>query len=117
MPIRFPSLSSACILARLSTEINTSGGRSDTDMNAFAVIPCTWSCDVVVITVTPVANIPSVRRNARTGSSPSSPSIWSSSGAGSSSQAPDASASAAHDGNAPIGRSNSTGASSRRPIA
>jgi hypothetical protein len=36
------------------------GGSSDTDMNAFAVIP--WICsDVsVAITVTPVANIPGV---------------------------------------------------------
>ena len=41
-------------------------------MNAFAVIPCTESPDRAVITVTPVANIPSVRRNAIAGS-PSSP--------------------------------------------
>ncbi len=119
IPIRLPSFSNACIFARPSTEISTSGGRSETDMNALAVIPCTWSADVVVMTVTPVANIPSVRRNARTGSSPSSPSICISSGGGVSSQAPEVSASAAHDGNAPIGRSNSTGTSSRRlmPLA
>ena len=28
---------------RRSTEMSTSGGSSETDMNAFAVIPCTWS--------------------------------------------------------------------------
>ena len=42
-------------------------------MNAFAVIPCTWSPRRVVSTVTPVANIPSVRRNAIAGSPASSP--------------------------------------------
>ena len=41
-------------------------------MNAFAVIPCTLSPERVVSTVTPVANIPSVRLNAIAGS-PSSP--------------------------------------------
>ena len=53
--------------------MSTSGGCSDTDMNAFAVIPCTCSPTRVVSTVTPVANIPSVRRNASAGS-PSRPS-------------------------------------------
>ncbi len=42
-------------------------------MNAFAVIPCTCSATRVVSTVTPVANMPSVRRNAIAGS-PSRPS-------------------------------------------
>ena len=42
-------------------------------MNAFAVMPCTCSPTRVVSTVTPVANIPSVRRKASAGS-PSSPS-------------------------------------------
>ncbi len=37
-------------------------------MKAFAVMPWTWSPTWVVMTVTPVANIPSVRRNAREGS-------------------------------------------------
>ena len=83
-------------------------------MKALAVIPCTWSAVVVVMTVTPVANIPSVRRNARTGSSPSSPSIWSSSSSGAGANAPSSSASAAQEGKAPIDTSNSTGASSRR---
>ena len=55
--------------ARRSIEIRTSGGCSETDMNAFAVIPCTCSPTRVVRTVTPVANIPSVRRKARDGSS------------------------------------------------
>jgi len=59
--------------ARRSMEMSTSGGRSETDMNAFAVIPCTCSPARAVSTVTPVANIPSVRRNATAGS-PSSPS-------------------------------------------
>ena len=55
--------------ARRSIEMRTSGGCSETDMNAFAVIPCTCSPTRVVRTVTPVANIPSVRRKARDGSS------------------------------------------------
>ena len=54
--------------ARRSTETSTSGGRSETDMNAFAVMPCTVSPERVVSTVTPVANIPSVRRKAIAGS-------------------------------------------------
>ena len=37
-------------------------------MNAFAVMPCTCSPASVVITVTPVANMPSVRRNSTDGS-------------------------------------------------
>ena len=41
-------------------------------MKALAVMPCTCSPLSVVITVTPVANIPSVRRSATAGSSPSS---------------------------------------------
>jgi hypothetical protein len=41
-------------------------------MKAFAVMPCTCSPFSVVTTVTPVANIPSVRRRASAGSSPSS---------------------------------------------
>ena len=40
-------------------------------MNAFAVIPWIWSLTAVVITVTPVANMPSVWRRATAGSSPS----------------------------------------------
>ena len=47
-------------------------------MNAFAVMPCTLSPFRVVSTVTPVANIPSVRRKAIAGS-PSSPTPSSSS--------------------------------------
>ena len=74
-PNRTPSCRSAFIFARLSTEIRTSGGCSDTDMNALAVIPWTWSPACVVMIVTPVANMPSVRRNATAGSSPSSPAI------------------------------------------
>ena len=94
-PKRVPSCSSAPILARRSIETRTSGGRSETDMNAFAVMPCTCSATRVLSTVTPVANIPSVRRNATAGS-PSSPSPSSSaseSGA-TSYEAPNASAEA-----------------------
>ncbi len=40
-----------------------SGGCSDTDMNALAVMPWICSPTRVVMTVTPVANMPSVRRN------------------------------------------------------
>src|SRR6185436_20302205 len=72
-PKRVPSCRSAPILARLSIEMRTSGGCSETDMNALAVIPCTCSPTRAVSTVTPVANIPSVRRKASAGS-PSSPS-------------------------------------------
>ncbi len=43
IPKRAPSRSSAFRRARRSTEMSTSGGSSDTDMNAFAVIPCTCS--------------------------------------------------------------------------
>ena len=55
-------------------------------MNAFAVMPCTWSASRVVITVTPVANMPSVRRSAIRGSSPISGGISSSCGGGTSSK-------------------------------
>ena len=55
-------------------------------MNALAVIPWTWSPSRVVITVTPVANIPSVRRSATRGSSPSSPGSSTACGAGTSSK-------------------------------
>ena len=58
-------------MVRRSTEISTSGGSSDTDMKAFAVMPWIWSPAAVVITVTPVANMPSVWRRAVAGSSPS----------------------------------------------
>ena len=48
--------------------MSTSGGSSETDMNAFAVMPCTCSPFSAVMTVTPVANMPSVRRSATAGS-------------------------------------------------
>src|SRR5713226_2712747 len=85
MPNRTPSRRRAFIFARLSTEIRTRGGLRDTDMNAFAVMPCTWSPACVVTIVTPVANMPRVRRKATAGSSPSSPAISSSSSSGTSS--------------------------------
>ena len=61
-------------------------------MKAFAVMPCTVSPERVVSTVTPVANIPSVRRNAIAGS-PSSPAPSSSASASgaASKEAPNAS--------------------------
>ena len=55
-------------------------------MNAFAVIPWTWSASRVVMIVTPVANIPSVRRSAIRGSSPSSAGSSTACGAGTSSK-------------------------------
>jgi hypothetical protein len=51
-------------------------------MNALAVMPWTWSWSCVVMTVTPVANIPRVRRKAAAGSCPGSPAISSSSASG-----------------------------------
>ena len=45
------------------TQTSTSGGSSDTDEKAFAVMPYRWSWPRVVITVTPVANDPTVLRN------------------------------------------------------
>ena len=94
--------------ARRSIEIRTSGGRSETDMKAFAVMPCTCSPTRVVSTVTPVANMPSVRRNARAGS-PSRPSPSSSSPAAgaASNDAPNASGAEIAS---PIATSNSFGA-------
>ena len=59
-------------MVRRSIETRISGGSSDTDMKALAVIPCTSSPFSAVMTVTPVANIPSVRRRATAGSWPSS---------------------------------------------
>jgi hypothetical protein len=71
-PNRVPSWSRLLIRARRSTETRMNGGRSDADVNALAVMPWTLSPERVLTTVTPVANIPSVRRNAIAGS-PSSP--------------------------------------------
>ena len=66
--------------------MSTSGGSSEIDMKAFAVIPCTCSPTRVVMIVTPVANMPSVRRSAIRGSSPASPASSSSCSAGTSSK-------------------------------
>ena len=77
------------IRLRRSSEISTSGGLSETDMKAFAVIPCTWSPTRVVSTVTPVANMPSVRRKAIAGSLSRSPtSICSETGTSSKAESP-----------------------------
>ncbi len=54
-PKRSPSWSTEDIFARRSIEMSTRGGLSETDMNAFAVIPCTWSPVREVRTVTPGA--------------------------------------------------------------
>src|SRR5215211_1483056 len=76
-PKRHSWCSSEHIFVRRSTEMSTRGGSSDTDMKAFAVIPWICSETSVVTTVTPVANIPSVCRNATAGSSPSTSSACS----------------------------------------
>ena len=55
--------SSACIRVRWSIETSTSGGCSDTDVNALAVIAWTWSSRAVVTTVTPVQNRPIAERS------------------------------------------------------
>ena len=47
----------------LITQTRISGGSSDTDENAFAVMPYACSSPRVVTTVTPVANAPTVERN------------------------------------------------------
>src|SRR6478735_4000733 len=74
---------------RRSSEISTSGGLNETDMNAFAVIPCTWPPTRVVSTVTPVANMPSVLRKAIAGSLSGSPtSINSETGTSSKAESP-----------------------------
>ena len=54
-------------------------------MKAFAVIPCTCSPASVVITVTPVANMPSVLRNSTDESESGPEPLSSSSGSGTSS--------------------------------
>ncbi len=46
-------------------ETSTSGGCSDTEVNALAVIAWTWSSRAVVTTVTPVQNRPIVERSLR----------------------------------------------------
>ncbi len=61
-------------------------------MNAFAVIPCTCSPERVVMIVTPVANMPRVRRNAIAGSpSRPAPSSSASAAGAASNDAPNAS--------------------------
>ncbi len=72
-------------------------------MNALAVIPCAWPPACVVMIVTPVGNIPSVRRNSSAGSSPSR-SISSASGISSRNDCPSPSANGLE-----IGMSNSLG--------
>ena len=94
--------------ARRSIEISTRGGCSETDMNAFAVMPCTCSPTRVVRIVTPVANIPSVRRKASDGSSGRSPtSICSEIGTSSKAESP--SPESAPGANPGRTRSNSSG--------
>src|SRR5512138_2929614 len=53
----------ACIDARFATETRSSGGSSEADMNALAVMPRTLPEDAAVMTVTPDANRPMTRRN------------------------------------------------------
>src|SRR5262245_43107804 len=47
-----------------ATQNSTSGGSSDTDVNEFAATPAGSPSESAVMMVTPVANWPSVRRNA-----------------------------------------------------
>src|SRR5215216_4442871 len=55
--IPFCSITCAPVVP-LITHTRMSGGSSESDENAFAVIPNRWSSPRVVITVTPVANAP-----------------------------------------------------------
>jgi hypothetical protein len=57
--------SSRCIRVLWSIDTRTSGGFSDTEVNAFAVIACTSPSRAVVTTVTPVQKRPSAERNLR----------------------------------------------------
>src|SRR2546423_10189353 len=59
-------------MALLSTQTSTSGGSSDTEQNALAVIPRTSSPRRDVTTVTPLAQLDSVPRN-RSGSTGTGP--------------------------------------------
>src|SRR5580704_9929963 len=54
-----------CILDRLSSETRMSGGSSETETNALAVIPCVRSSNSAVRTVTPLAKRPNALRNCR----------------------------------------------------
>src|SRR5881394_2521245 len=51
--------------AFLATQKSTRGGSSESDVNAFAVIPRPVPSISAAITVTPVTNCPTVRRNSR----------------------------------------------------
>src|SRR5215217_596174 len=86
-------------------------------MNAFAVIPWTWSRSRVVITVTPVANMPSVRRSAIRGSSPSSGGSSTAGATGTSSKLESPSPSGPAQTAVPLsGSSNSDGGVGRSPM-
>ena len=56
------------LLDSLRMDHSTSGGSSETAENEFTTIPTSWSSALVVTTVTPVANWPRARRNARASS-------------------------------------------------
>src|SRR5436853_5674726 len=51
--------------AFFATQKSTSGGSSESDVKALAVIPRTVPSISAAITVTPVTNCPTVRRNSR----------------------------------------------------
>src|SRR6266550_3741173 len=52
----------SCVSAVLSTQTSTSIGSSDSDVTAFAVMPCSSPRRRVVMSVTPVAKRPIARR-------------------------------------------------------
>ena len=56
------------LLDSLRMDHSTSGGSSETAEKEFTTIPTSWSSALVVTTVTPVANWPRARRNARASS-------------------------------------------------
>src|SRR5580693_6295461 len=65
MPKRRTKGRMRCILERLSSETRISGGSSETETNAFAVMPCVCSWYSAVRTVTPEAKCPNAFRNCR----------------------------------------------------
>src|SRR5262245_3263715 len=67
-PNRRAPVSRACIRALRRTDTTTSGGFSEPDMNALAVIACGARRGPAVSTITPVAKRPSARRNTRSSS-------------------------------------------------
>ena len=57
---RAPTVMSCPVFVFLPTQKSTSGGSSDSDVNELAVSACTVPSISAAITVTPVANCPTV---------------------------------------------------------